>query len=230
MTDQPHLSTEVLDDPALVARIAMGDEAAFATAYDRHSGLLFGSAVRFLGDRDAAAEVTQDAFMALWRRAAQFDPQAGSLSGWLLGIARHRAIDRYRAEARRAASRSMPLSILVEDAGSSGASDDELPTWRMTDADAAAVRDPAAVADRHWVQSVVRTVVSELPEIERSVVLLAYSGGLSQSEIADRIGAPLGTVKSRTRRAFARLRAGLADVPGLLEDDFLPTTSRRGDA
>jgi RNA polymerase sigma-70 factor, ECF subfamily len=214
-------SSDAPDDRSLVARIAMGDEAAFAEAYDRHAGLLFGSTVRFLGDRDAAAEVTQDAFLALWRRAAQFDASAGSLSAWLLGIARHRAIDRYRSEARRAASRSIPISALVADErteGGSSGGDDELPTWRLAeDAAEALVRDPARLADRRWLQAVIRTVVSELPEAERSVVLLAYSGGLSQSEIANRIGAPIGTVKSRTRRAFARLRANLAAVPGLLD-------------
>jgi RNA polymerase sigma-70 factor, ECF subfamily len=215
-----HEPSDSVDDQELVARIATGDEAAFAEAYDRHAGLLFGSTVRFLGDRDAAAEVTQDAFMALWRRAALFDARAGSLSAWLLGIARHRAIDRFRAESRRAASRSIPISALVsgdrEEGGSGG--DDELPTWRLSeDATEALVRDPATLADRRWLQAVIRTVVSELPEAERSVVLLAYSGGLSQSEIADRIGAPIGTVKSRTRRAFARLRANLAAVPGLLD-------------
>jgi len=214
-------STEPVDDLALVARIAMGDEAAFAEAYDRHSSLLFGSTVRFLGDRDAAAEVTQDAFMALWRRASQFDPKVGSLSAWLLGIARHRAIDRYRSESRRAVSRSIPLSALVaddRDETGGGSGGDELPTWRLSEeASETLVRDPAALADRRWLQAVIRTVVSELPEVERSVVLLAYSGGLSQSEIADRIGAPIGTVKSRTRRAFARLRSNLATVPGLLD-------------
>ena len=78
--------------------------------------------------------------------------------------------------------------------------------------------DPETVADRRWVQAVIRTVVAELPDVERSVVLLAYACGLSQSEIADHLGAPIGTVKSRTRRAFARLRSGLADIPDLLED------------
>ena len=210
-------------DQALAERIAMGDEGAFATAYDRHSNLLFGSLVRFLGDRDAAAEVTQDAFMALWRRAGQFDAAAGSLSAWLLGIARHRAIDRYRSEGRRAASHSVPLSVLLADehdpSGASGG--DDLPTWRLSDdqgSGAPAAPDPGSVADRHWLQSVVRTVVSELPEVERSVVLLAYSGGLSQSEIADRLGAPIGTVKSRTRRAFARLRSALTEMPGFIDE------------
>ena len=96
------------DDRALVERIAMGDEAAFAAAYDRHAGQLFGAVVRFLGDREAAAEVVQDAFLALWRRTAQFDAAAGSLSAWLFGIARHRAIDRFRADARRVAAHSVP--------------------------------------------------------------------------------------------------------------------------
>jgi RNA polymerase sigma-70 factor (ECF subfamily) len=210
------------DDRALVERIAMGDETAFAAAYDRHSGLLFGSLVRFLGDRETAAEVTQDAFLALWRRASQFDAAAGSLSAWLLGIARHRAIDRLRSESRRAASRSIPLSVLLsdDDSGSGRATDDEMPTWRLAEPDEpnSANRDPAIAADRRWTQAVVRTMVSELPEVERSVVLLAYSGGLSQSEIADRLGAPIGTVKSRTRRAFARLRTTLGQVPGLVDE------------
>ncbi|HXI45800.1 MAG TPA: sigma-70 family RNA polymerase sigma factor [Candidatus Acidoferrales bacterium] len=212
------------DDRALVERIAMGDETAFAAAYDRHSGLVFGSLVRFLGDRDAAAEVAQDAFMALWRRAPQFDATAGSLSGWLLGIARHRAIDRHRAEGRRVTARSVPLSSLLGDdrdeAGGAGAAD--FPDWRVSELDPGssdpAHRDPAAAADRAWVQSVVRSLVAELPEVERSVVVMAYAGGLSQSEIADRLGAPIGTVKSRTRRAFARLRAGLSTVPDLVID------------
>src|SRR5215211_3104908 len=96
----------------------MGDEVAFATAYDRHAALLFGSVVRFVGDREAAAEVVQDAFMALWRRARQFDPRAGTLLNWLLGIARNRAIDRYRAESRRATSSAVSLTEAATDAES----------------------------------------------------------------------------------------------------------------
>jgi RNA polymerase sigma-70 factor (ECF subfamily) len=213
------------DDALLVERIAMGDEAAFATAYDRHAGPLFGSLVRFLGDREAAAEVVQDAFLALWRRAAQYDAAAGSLFAWLLGIARHRAIDRFRADARRVASRSIPLSALFpedrDDAGR-GAAIPDLPAGSAVEeaggtGGVATADDPEAIAGRRWVQAVIRTMVAELPEAERSVVLLAYATGLSQSEIADHLGAPIGTVKSRTRRAFARLRGSLADVPELLE-------------
>src|SRR4051812_15357085 len=138
------------DDRTLVTRIASGDQAAFELVYDRHGGLLFGSLVRFLGDREAAAEVVQDAFMALWRRASGFDPNAGSLPGWLLAIARHRAIDRHRSEARRPSL--APVELLDE--------------TRDTDLE----RDPAGFADRRWADSVVRTMVSELPEAERHVV------------------------------------------------------------
>jgi len=214
-------------DALLVERIAMGDEAAFSAAYDRHSSQLFGSVVRFLGDREAAAEVVQDTFLALWRRAAQFDAAAGSLLAWLLGIARHRAIDRFRADARRAASRSIPLSALLHDdrhePGRLGGMP-EVPAGSVLGEVATAgnlddVDDPESAVDRRWIQAVIRTVVAELPEVERSVVLLAYASGLSQSEIADHLGTPIGTVKSRTRRAFARLRDGLAAIPDLREDE-----------
>jgi len=189
------------DDRTLVGRIARGDEIALELAYDRHGGLLFGSLVRFLGDREAAAEVVQDAFMALWRRADGFNPEVGSLPRWLLAIARHRAIDRLRSEARRPAFAPVEL---VDDR-------------RDDDPE----RDPAGFADRRWSDSVVRSMVSQLPEAERQVVALAYSDGLSQSAIADRLGVPIGTVKSRTRRAFARLRPRLADVPALLSAEPL---------
>jgi len=185
------------EDRSLVGRIARGDQAAFELVYDRHHGLLFGSLVRFLGDREAAAEVVQDAFVALWRRADGFDPAAGSLPAWLLAIARHRAIDRMRGEARRP---SLAPVALLDDAR-----------------DADRERDPAGFADRRWADSVVRTMVSELPDVERHVVALAYSDGLSQSAIADRLGVPIGTVKSRTRRALARLRTRLIEVPELVD-------------
>ena len=186
------------DDRTLVGRIAGGDETAFELAYDRHGSLLFGSLVRFLGDREAAAEVVQDAFLALWRRADSFDSSAGSLPGWLLAIARHRAIDRLRGETRRPAL--APVALL-DDARDS---DPHL--------------DPAGLTDRRWADSVVRTMVSELPEAERHVVALAYADGLSQAAIADRLGVPIGTVKSRTRRALARLRTRLVEVPGLVHE------------
>jgi RNA polymerase sigma-70 factor (ECF subfamily) len=198
------------DDDRLVAeRIAMGDEAAFAAAYDRHAPLVYGAVVRFVGDREAAAEVVQDAFMALWRRAHQFDASSGSLAGWLLGIARHRAIDRYRAESRRPTAAAVSLADSFTSAEPVFA---EAPSGFGSDF------DPTEVAELHWRQSVVRTLVADLPESERDVLMLAYARGLSQTEIAERTGTPLGTVKSRTRRALAHLRLRLAGVPDLVDE------------
>ena len=198
------------DDDRLVAeRIAVGDETAFAAAYDRHAPLVYGAVVRFVGDREAAAEVVQDAFMALWRRAHQFDATSGSLAGWLLGIARHRAIDRYRAESRRPTAAAVSLADSFTYAEPVFA---EAPSGFGSDF------DPTEVAELHWRQSVVRTLVADLPESERDVLMLAYGRGLSQTEIAQRTGTPLGTVKSRTRRALAHLRLRLAGVPDLVDE------------
>ena len=203
---------EPIDDARLVDRIAHGDEAAFMIAYDRHSGFLFGSVMRFLGDRESTAEVVQDAFLTLWRRARQYDARAGSLLTWLLAVARHRAIDRLRAEGRRPGRDAIRLDALATDA-SAGAS---LARTEVAPELVAGVEtDPGTVAGRRWVQSVVRTGIAELPENERQVIILGYALDLSQAQIAERLEWPLGTVKSRTRRAMAQLRlhlAGIADV------------------
>jgi RNA polymerase sigma-70 factor (ECF subfamily) len=197
-----------LDDAALAARIAAGDEGAFVIAYDRHSGFLFGSVSRFLGDREVAAEVVQDAFVTLWRRAHLFDAGSGSLLTWLLAIARHRSIDRLRAEGRRPSRDAMPLEAFTTEGASDGAPRLDTPAELV----AGASTDPADVAGRRWVQSVVRTGIAELPENERQVIVLGYSMDLSQAQIAERLEWPLGTVKSRTRRAMAQLRARLGGV------------------
>ncbi len=171
-----------LDDSRLVARIAAGDEAAFVIAYDRHSGFVFGSVARFVGDREVAAEVVQDAFMALWRRARQFDAASGSLLTWLLAIARHRAIDRLRAEGRRPARDAIHLEAFTSDGPGANGSRPDVPPELI----AGSSTDPGTVASRRWVQAVVRTGISELPEHERQVILLGYGQDLSQSQIAER--------------------------------------------
>ncbi len=204
---EPRESRE-LDDARLAARIASGEEAAFVIAYDRHAGFIFGSVVRFVGDREVAAEVVQDAFMALWRRARQFDAGSGSLLTWLLAIARHRAIDRLRAEGRRPGRDAVHLDALTSDGPGSNGSRPDVPPELI----AGQSTDPGAVASRRWVQAVVRTGISELPEHERQVILLGYGQDLSQSQIAERLEWPLGTVKSRTRRAMAQLRSRLGTV------------------
>ena len=202
-----------LDDAGLVARIAAGSEAAFVTAYDRHAGYLFGAISRFLGDREAASEVVQDAFMTLWRRADRFDARAGSLLTWLLAVARHRAIDRMRAEGRRPMREAASLEVLTGDVSPTAS-----PTSTAARADlppeliAGAATDPGTVASRRWTQSVVRTSIASLPEHERQVIVMGYALDLSQSQIAERLEWPIGTVKSRTRRALAQLRSQLAGV------------------
>jgi RNA polymerase sigma-70 factor, ECF subfamily len=213
-----------LDDARLVARIAAADEAAFVTAYDRHAGFVFGSVARFVGDREVAAEIVQDAFVTLWRRARQFDARSGSLLTWLLAIARHRAIDRLRAEGRRPGRDAVRLDVLTSD-GPGTQSRPDVPPELV----AGSATDPGTVASRRWVQGVVRTGIAELPEHERQVILLGYGQDLSQSQIAERLEWPLGTVKSRTRRAMAQLRsrlAGVVDIDvavgGLAAEDATP--------
>lgn len=200
-----------LDDAALVGRIVAGDERALMAVYDRHGDALFGIAVRFLGDREAAAEVVQEVFLSLWQRAVRYDASAGSLLGWLIGIARHRSLDRLRMESRRPRL-ATPAHAVVDGEGSEEGS----LGWGAT-AISQDEPDPAVEVDRRWSRSVVRTALSEMPEPERRVLVLAYDDGLSQAEIAARLGWPLGTVKSRTRRAMATLRERLILVPGLVE-------------
>ena len=217
-------STE-LDDARLAARIAAGEEAAFVIAYDRHAGFVFGSVARFLGDREAAAEIVQDAFVTLWRRARQFDARSGSLLTWLLAIARHRAIDRLRADGRRPSRDAIRLDALTSEGGSSGnVASPEVPPALIADR----ATDPASVATRRWAQSVVRSGIAELPENERQVILLGYAEDLSQSEIAERLEWPLGTVKSRTRRAMAQLRTTLGPVAELTEASGTSARARTG--
>jgi RNA polymerase sigma-70 factor (ECF subfamily) len=199
-----------LDDARLVARIASGEESAFVIAYDRHAGFLFASVARFLGDREAAAEVVQDAFVTLWRRARQFDARSGSLLTWLLAIARHRAIDRLRAEGRRPTRDAIRLEAFTEGGSDGSPAHPDVPRQLIADA----ATDPATVAARRWTQAVVRSGIAELPEHERRVILLGYAEDLSQAQIAARLEWPLGTVKSRTRRAMAQLRARIGPIDG----------------
>ncbi len=200
-------------DGALVARIAAGDEAAFNEAYDRHADVVYGSVVRFLRDRELAEEIVQDVYLSAWRHAGQYAAASGSLLGWLLGIARHRAIDRLRATARR------PRLVVVR-----GSDDDPtlgldraMAAGRPVDTPAASSVGPEDAALLAWTQAVVRTALSTLALPERQALKLAYEDGLTQVEIAERLGWPLGTVKTRTRRGLATLRNTLESVPDLVD-------------
>jgi RNA polymerase sigma-70 factor (ECF subfamily) len=197
------------DDRALASRIARGDDGAFMTVYDRYGDMLFGTALRFFRDRDTAADIVQETMLAVWRRSDQYDPDHGSLGAWMLGIARNRSIDRLRAEARR------PKVVRpAADAGGGPDAADPL-AWTGLALVAEDRDEPASAADRRWVRSLLATTMSEMRAEERDVLVLAYDQGLSQSEIAQRLGVPIGTVKSRTRRALAGLRDRLEHVPDL---------------
>lgn len=219
-------------DGDLMARVAAGDEAAFATIYDRTIDTVFGSVARFLSDREAAAEVVQEAYLAVWRQADRYAQGSGTLVGWILAIARNRAIDRLRAAARRPVIVHASPSVESTSDLDADAEDRLLASGRpvmMPPED----HDPEAAAARRWLVAVVRTALSGMPPHERQVLELAYDDGLTQAEIADRLGWPLGTVKTRTRRAFSTLRALLEGVPdvgpvGLVRPEAAARVSVKG--
>jgi RNA polymerase sigma-70 factor (ECF subfamily) len=169
-------------DAALARAWVAGTDGAVRAAWDRYGTLVHTFCVRALVDRDAASDCVQETFVSAWRSRDRFDPQRGSLASWLLGIARHRVYDSYRAQARI----PQPRELGADDAGSAASGATEL-VERLLLADAL-----ATLGDR-----------------PRRVLELAFYGGLSQSEVAERMGLPLGTVKSDMRRALARLRGVL---------------------
>lgn len=199
-------------DALLVASLTRGDTAALAELYTRHGDAIYRAAFRRLGDRQLAEEVLQDTYLALWNRAELYDPSAGSLLAWLSTIARNRAIDRLRALGRRPAP--MPLSAVgSSDDGDDRSLDQAIAAGGLVGAGTPAM-DPEQVVDEGELRDEVRTALSTIPADERQVLQLAYYEELSQSEIAARLGWPLGTVKTRTRRALLRLRASLAGSLG----------------
>jgi RNA polymerase sigma-70 factor, ECF subfamily len=199
-------------DALLVASLARGDTAALAELYDRHSDAIYRAAFRRLGDRSLAEEVLQDTYLALWNRAELYDPTAGSLIAWLSTIARNRAVDRLRALGRRPAAIPLSAVVPVED------SDDRTMERALRSGELLGVgtppRDPEDAAEDHELRDEVRDAIDGIPESERQVLQLAYYEELTQTEIAARLGWPLGTVKTRTRRALLRLRAALAPTLG----------------
>ena len=171
-------------DGLLVARIARGDTRALGELYDQYGRTVFGVLYRLLGAPEPAEEVAQDAFHAVWRRAATYQPDRGSVRTWLLAIARNAAIDWRRTKGKRIEREAAidEAMQLVEDT-------------RVEDRVIASLS-----AER------VRAAVATLPDEQRVVLSLAFWSGLSQSEIAARTGTPLGTVKSRVRLGLSKLR------------------------
>lgn len=170
-------------DVELLHAVARGDEAALARLYDAYRVILFGLLVRILNSREEAEDVLQDVFIQVWRRARDFDEKRGRPFTWLVTLTRSRAIDRLRQLGAR-----QRLATSAEQNQTEAASD--------------ALSDTIKVAQKEIVQQ----ALAQLPEEQRHTLVLAYFEGLTQSEIALKLGAPLGTVKTRMRAGMIKLR------------------------
>jgi RNA polymerase sigma factor (sigma-70 family) len=176
-----------LSDEALVALVARSDDGALAALYDRFGRIAFGLALRVVRDRSLAEDVVQEAFLTVWRNAHRFVPERAKASTWILTFVHRRAVDVVRREERR---RTEPLPEAPLE-GVAPATEEE--AWLRL--------------RRERVQKALRA----LPDQQREAIELAYFGGFTQSELAERLGEPLGTIKSRMFTGLARLRELLAD-------------------
>lgn len=195
------------EDVQLVRELVQGSEQALAALYDRYGEAIFAAAYRLTADRGIAEEVVQETFLTLWNRAELFDPTAGSLAAWLHAIGRNRAVDRLRAAGRR--PHLVGVISPSADESDSQALERVMASGTVV-AGASQPPGPEEAADAAGLREALREAVRQMPEHERTVILLAYQEELSQSEIADRLAWPLGTVKTRTRRALLRLREALS--------------------
>ena len=178
VTDARDAAPRDASDGQLLRRVGEGDRQAFEALYGRYARAVFGLALRRLGDRELAEDAVQDTFAAVWRSARSYRPERGPGGPWLYAVARNAIVD--RARARREFAGEPPDSPSPE-AG------------------------PAEQAEAGWQAFVVHRAFMSLPPHERAVLELAYWGGMSQSEIAEFLNIPLGTVKTRTRNGLARL-------------------------
>ena len=172
-------------DGELLQRIADGDREAFDVLYRRFVRPVFALALRRLGDRGRAEDATQETFTSIWRSAASYRAERGPGAPWLYAVARNAIVDRARAKSEA------PTEVPDEASSEPGPSDE---------------------AERSWVGWRVHRAMQELPEHERPLLELAYWSGLSQSEIADFLNIPIGTVKTRTRSALGRLADALEEL------------------
>lgn len=180
-------------DAELIGRAAQGDARALEVLYDRYSRSVYGFALRLVGDPQLAEEVLQEAFFRAWRQGADYSPSRGTFITWLLSITHNLAIDEIRKRRRRPqkADSEEPETVLAAMADTSAGSD---------------------VEDEVWLGALRQTVghaLAELPRPQREAIELAYYRGLSQREIAEQLGEPLGTIKTRMRLGLRKLRETL---------------------
>jgi RNA polymerase sigma factor (sigma-70 family) len=183
-----------LSDEALVALVARADGGALAELYDRFGGVAYGLALRVVRDPALAEDAVQEGFLTVWRTAARFIPERAKASTWILTLVHRRAVDIVRREQPR---RAEPIETAPQ------------PSANLTE-------------DEAWLRlrrAQVQTALRRLPDQQREAIELAYYGGFTQSELADRLGEPLGTIKSRMFAGLARLRELLAE-PGLEEEPW----------
>ena len=166
-------------DARLILSVRAGDQQAMGELYDRYSSLIYSIALRVLGDTGAAEDVLQEVFMQLWRKPAVFDAARGSLTAWLAVIARNRAIDALRKRKPETDLEDVTVSVEL---------------------------DLAGAAERNRAAEQIRRKLGEMPEQQRSALEMAFYEGLTHSEIAEKTGTPLGTIKTRIRTALISLR------------------------
>lgn len=183
------------DDETLIEQIKRRDADAFAMLYDRYADLVYSVALRVLADPALAQDTTQDVFLRVWRTPAAYDPARGRFPSWLVSVTRNRAVDEVRMRGRRR----------LREMGEQAAGDDP-PDSRA--------EDPQLAAQLQADREAIRKALTTLPEEQRTAIELAYFSGLTQLEIAERLGQPLGTVKTRTRLGLRKLRAALEDEVG----------------
>ena len=185
---------EESSDDTLMDGVRRGDGHAIAALYDRYSSLVFSLGLRMLGDRESTEELVQEVFLRAWRQAATYQPSLGRLSSWLLGIARNLAVDELRRRGvRPQRAAGDPEEQLAQVASTNTESPEE---------------EVVSSAQRAEIQHALAT----LPPPQRRVMELAYYSGLTQAEIAEQLGDPLGTVKTRMRLATQKLREILREM------------------
>ena len=182
---RPELAQD--NDVELIKAIAARDEVALAQLYDRYRVILFGLLMRILNNREEAEDVLQEVFLQVWRKAADFDENRGRPFTWLVTLGRSRGIDRLR---------TLAVRERVAEAGAREAIEE--------------VSDAASDAFRSEQRGLVNDALAQLPDEQKRPLMLAYFDGLTQSEIATRLGAPLGTIKTRMRTGLIKLREQLA--------------------
>jgi RNA polymerase sigma-70 factor (ECF subfamily) len=185
------MNWEPIDDIKLIAMIIEGRTEALEELYNRYNRLVFSVALAIVGERGASEEVTLDVFMRVWRRAKTYQSERGKVSTWLIAITRHHAIDVIRWQNSRSDSKNISLDDISQYCDRLSA-------------------DPQESAEMAWLRMEIHQAFKRLPNEQRQVIVLAYFKGYSQSQIADLLAQPLGTIKTRIRLGMQKLRQLLA--------------------